>query len=68
MLRYLTAMTQQLAGRTTPITGAIDQGVHNYVVHMRPLAGAWLDPTGRIAAALRTRAGRCGGDCGRRAY
>ena len=54
MLRYLTAMTQQLAGRTTPITGAIDEGVHNYVVHMRPLAGAWLDPTGRIAAALRS--------------
>ena len=47
-------MTHQLAGRTTPITGAIDQGVHNYVVHMRPLAGAWLDPTGRIAAALRS--------------
>ena len=53
VLRYLTAITQQLAGRTTPITGAIDQGVHNYVVHMRPLAGAWLDPTDRIAAALR---------------
>jgi hypothetical protein len=54
MLRYLAAMTHQLGGRTTPITGTIDQGVHNYVVHMRPLAGAWLDPTDRIAIALDT--------------
>jgi hypothetical protein len=43
MLRYLAAMVHQLAGRTTPITGAIDQGVHNYVVHIRPLRGAWLN-------------------------
>jgi hypothetical protein len=49
ILRYLTAMTHQLAGRTTPISGAIDQGVHNYVVHMRPLAGAWLDSAEPIA-------------------
>ena len=28
------------------------KGVHNYVVHMRPLAGAWLDPTGRTVVAL----------------
>ena len=54
MLRYLTAMTHQLGGRTTPITGAIDQGVHNYVVHMHPLAGAWLDPTDRNVMALDT--------------
>jgi hypothetical protein len=54
MLRYLTAMTHQLGGRTTPITGAVDQGVHNYVVHMAPLRGAWLDTTDRIAAALHT--------------
>jgi hypothetical protein len=54
MLRYLTAMTHQFAGRTTPITGAADQGVHNYVVHMHPLGGAWLDPTDRIAVALHT--------------
>ena len=54
MLRYLVAMTQELSGRTTPITGAIDQGVHNYVVHMRPLAGAWLDPAGLVAASVRT--------------
>ncbi len=52
MLRYLALMTHQLAGRTTPITGAIDQGVHNYVVHMHPLAGAWLDTGGGIAIAM----------------
>ena len=54
MLRYLTSMTHQIAGRTMPISGMIDQGVHNYVVHMRPLAGAWQDPADRIASALHT--------------
>ena len=51
MLRYLAAMVHQLAGRTTPITGAIDQGVHNYVVHMRPLRGAWLNTTNTLPSA-----------------
>jgi hypothetical protein len=46
MLRYLAAMTHQLAGRTGPISGPIDQAIHNYVVHMRPLGGAWLSRTG----------------------
>jgi hypothetical protein len=50
VLRYLAAMIHQLAGRTTPLGGAIDQGVHNYVVHMRPLRGAWLDPTDTLHA------------------
>ena len=50
MLRYLAAMTHQLAGRMTPLGGPIDQGVHNYVVHMRPLRGAWLDPTDTLHA------------------
>jgi hypothetical protein len=54
MLRYLTAMTHQFAGRTMPVAGMIDQGVHNYVVHMRPLAGAWQVPADRIASALHT--------------
>jgi hypothetical protein len=47
MLRYLTAMTHQVAGRTGPIAGSIDQAIHNYVVHMRPLSGAWLPRTVR---------------------
>ncbi len=52
--RYLVAMTRELHGRAFPVTGAIDQGVHNYVVHMSPLLGAWLDPGGSIAAAMHT--------------
>ncbi|MEJ0018154.1 MAG: hypothetical protein WDN25_16600 [Acetobacteraceae bacterium] len=52
MLRYLAAMTRQFGGRTTPITGAFDLGVHNYVVHMHRLRDAWLDPANRIVATL----------------
>ncbi|HEY7576959.1 MAG TPA: hypothetical protein VH855_05125 [Acetobacteraceae bacterium] len=51
MLRYLTAMTHQVAGRTGPIAGSIDQAIHNYVVHMRPLSGAWLPRTGATVPA-----------------
>jgi hypothetical protein len=49
MLRYLAAMTHQLAGRTVPITGAMDQAIHNFVVHMHPLRGAWLQGAGQTA-------------------
>jgi hypothetical protein len=52
ILRYVVAMTHELSGRTTPISGLIDQGVHNYVVHMHPQRGAWLDPAGSIAVAM----------------
>jgi hypothetical protein len=51
MLRYLASMTHQLAGRTVPITGAIDQAIHNFVVHMHPLRGAWLQGAGQTAVA-----------------
>jgi hypothetical protein len=53
VLRYLAAMTRELSARTMPITGAIDEGVHNYVVHMRALRDAWLDPSASIVAAMR---------------
>ena len=46
MLRYLAAMTQQLARPDHADHRGDRQGVHNYVVHMRPLPGAWLDRTG----------------------
>jgi hypothetical protein len=49
MLRYLAAMTHQLAGRTVPITGAMDQAIHNFVVHMHPLRGASLQGAGQTA-------------------
>jgi hypothetical protein len=52
MLRYLTAMTSELTSRPMVIEGGIDQGVHNYIVHMRPPAGAWLDTDDSLAATL----------------
>jgi hypothetical protein len=54
MLRYLLAMTHQLSGRTTPVTGAMHVGIHNYVVRMRPLRRAWPDQSERIAVAMHT--------------
>ncbi len=54
ILRYLVAMTHELGGRIIPVTGAIDQGVHNFIVRMHPLRNAWLDPTDRFAAAMHT--------------
>lgn len=52
MLRYLTAMTSELTSRPVAIEGGIDQGVHNYIVHMRPPAAAWLDTDNSLAATL----------------
>jgi hypothetical protein len=52
MLRYLTAMTSELTSRPVAIEGGIDQGVHNYIVHMRPLGNAWLDTSDSIAATM----------------
>jgi hypothetical protein len=52
MLRYLLAMTHELSSRTVPITGGIDQGVHNYVVRMHPLLNAWFDPIDQIVATM----------------
>jgi hypothetical protein len=56
MLRYLSAMVHQLAGRFTPITGATDLAIHNYVVHMRPLAGTVLPRAGQAVVAPQTSA------------
>ena len=55
MLRYLVAMTTELAslaGRDVLQIRGIDQGIHNYVVRMRPLRQAWFDPTDSIVATL----------------
>lgn len=54
VLEYLVAMTHELSGRTTPIGGDIHRGIHNYVVHMRPLRRAWLDDRDQVAVALRS--------------
>jgi len=55
MLRYLAAMTTELAG----LVGSdalqmrgIDQGIHNYLIRMRPLCNAWLDTTDSIVATM----------------
>ena len=53
ILQYVFAMTNELASRTMPLTGGMDRGIHNYVVRMRPLRNAWLDPTGSLVAVLR---------------
>jgi hypothetical protein len=52
MLRYLAAITSELTSRPVAIEGGIDQGVHNYIVHMRPPAGTWLDTSDAIAATM----------------
>jgi hypothetical protein len=52
MLQYLAAMTRELSSRTTPIVGGIDQGIHNYVVHMHTRRNAWLDTTDSIVATM----------------
>ena len=57
ILQYLVAMTHELSSRTVPIGGNIDQGIHNYVVRMRPLRNAWVDTTDLVVAALRSTPG-----------
>ncbi len=56
MRRYLAAMVHQIAGRFIPIAGVIDQAIHNYVVHMRPLLGALLPRAGQAVVAPHTSA------------
>ena len=52
MLRYLVAMTMQISSRDTVIAGAIDGGIHSYLVHMCPLADAWVDVADQFAVAI----------------
>ena len=55
MLRYLVAMTTELAnltGRDALQIRGIDQGIHNYVIRMHPLRQAWLDTTDSIVATM----------------
>ena len=43
VLKYLTAMTSELTSRPVAMEEGIEQGVHNYVVHVRPPRGGWLE-------------------------
>jgi hypothetical protein len=55
MQRYLVAMTTELAGlagRDILQVRGMDQGIHNYVIRMRPLRNAWLDPTDSLVATM----------------
>ncbi len=54
MLRYLVAMTTEMAGlpRDVLLSQGIDQGIHNYVIRMRPLLGAWCDPTESLVSTM----------------
>lgn len=52
MLRYLVAMTTQISSRDAVIAGPIDRGIHNHLVRMCPLAGAWVDVSDQFAVAI----------------
>lgn len=52
MQLYLELMINELASRPIPITSGLDQGVHNYVIRMRPLGNAWCDATDSIVATM----------------
>ena len=51
ILGYLAAMTDEMSASRVPDQN-IDQGIHNFVVHMRPLPGAWLDTSDTGVATL----------------
>ena len=53
VLKYLTAMTSELTSRPVAMEEGIEQGVHNYVVHVRPPRGGWLDTGDSIVATMR---------------
>ena len=43
IVRYLLAMTQSLFTLPVPLAFHTDQVIHNHIVHLRALRGAWLD-------------------------
>lgn len=53
VLKYLVAMTSELTNRPIALEEGIDQGVHNYVVHVRPPSGGWPDTADSIVATMR---------------
>ncbi len=53
VLKYLTTMTSELTSRPVAMEEGTEQGVHNYVVHVRPPRGGWLDTGDSIVATMR---------------
>ncbi len=51
ILNYLAAMTEEMSVSRALGTN-IDQGIHNYIVHMRPLRGAFFDVSDNSVATL----------------
>ena len=52
MQQYLTVMINEMAGRPIPVLGGMDQGIHNYVIRMRPMRNAFCDPHDSIVATM----------------
>jgi hypothetical protein len=52
MLQYLTAMTYEFSTKGIPLLGGLGQGIHNYVVRMRPPINAWFDHADSLVATL----------------
>jgi hypothetical protein len=46
-------MTSELTSRPVAMEEGIDEGVHNYVVHVRPPRGGWLDTGDSTVATMR---------------
>ncbi len=52
MLEYLTTMAYEFCRLGKPLLSGWDQGVHNYVVRMRPPFNSYFDATDSIVATL----------------
>jgi hypothetical protein len=52
MLEYLALMVHEFARVDIPLFGGLDQGIHNYIIRMRPPLNAWFDPTDSLVATL----------------
>lgn len=49
---YLSVMINELTSRPMPISGGLDQAIHNFLIRMRPLRNAWCDPADSMVATL----------------
>lgn len=52
IVRYLLAMTQALSTLAAALACHADQAVHNHIVHLRALRGAWLEASDRTVSTM----------------
>ena len=52
IVRYLLAMTKSLFALPVPLTVHADQVIHNHIVHLRALRGAWLEASNGTVSKL----------------